>query len=110
MSLDAGRLRHRVTVQYPEEVQDTTTGAIDVVWRDFATVWAAIEPLSVREFMASASMQSEVTARIVIRTLAGIDAKMRVQHGSRYYGIKGILMDADSGLEYMTLAVSDSDP
>jgi len=107
-AMQAGRLRHRVKIQYPAETQDPETGAINVVWTDLATVWAAIEPLSARDFVAAEAEQSKVTARIVIRYRADITAKMRIYYPAKkgFYKIDGDLADKDSGLEYLTLVVS----
>lgn len=106
MSLAAGRLRHRVAIQRRVLAQDTS-GNTTHTWANIATVWAAIEPLSTREFIAAQSVQSEVTARIVIRYRANIDASMRIVHKDKIYNIHGILADKDSGLEYLTLPVSE---
>lgn len=101
-------LRHRIRLQRQCEEQDETTGAVEVVWRDFATLWAAIEPVSVREFVASQSEQSQVNTRIVIRYYDGVEPKMRAFHEAKstYYNIEGVMSDVDSGLEYLTLACS----
>lgn len=108
MPLEAGKLRHRVTIQEPVETQDQQTGAMDVVWTDITKVWSAIEPLSAKEFIAAQSEDSEVTTRITIRYRADINEKMRLYHPAKntYYNIKGILSDKDSGLEYLTLPCS----
>lgn len=106
MSLAAGRLRHRISIQRPVNTQDSN-GDMVLDWEDVATdIAAAIEPLSVREFIASQSMQSQITARIVIRYRDGLNATMRILHGSRVYNPQGWLADADSGLEYLTAPCS----
>lgn len=108
MTLAAGRLRHRIDIQKPKQIQDTTTGELRTVWQDVATnVAAAIEPLSVREFIAARQMQSAVTARITIRHRDGLTAQMRIIHGSRIYNPQGWLADPDSGLEYLTAPCSE---
>lgn len=112
MSIAAGRLRHRISIQeYAYLGQDPETGAEIREWRDFRTCWAAIEPLSVREFTAAQATQSKVTTRITIRHADGINAAMRILHTvrgvTRVYNIEGILADKDSGLEYLTLPVSE---
>lgn len=109
MALASGKLRHRVEIQNPVEVQDQDTGAMEVTWVTIATVWAAIEPVSAREFVASESETSKVVARVTIRYRKNIDAKMRLYHRAKgfYYNIEGILSDKDSGLEYLTLPVSE---
>jgi SPP1 family predicted phage head-tail adaptor len=104
--MKAGTLRHRVTIQQPVSAQNPTTGAETVTWQYFAQVWASVEPVSVREFVAAKSGQSEVMARIVIRYRSGIDATMRILFRGAVYNIEGVLADAKSGLEYITLPVS----
>jgi SPP1 family predicted phage head-tail adaptor len=107
MALAVGRLRHRVELQAPVETQ-SSSGSVSTAWVTQATVWAAIEPLSAREFIAAQSTQSQVNARIVIRRRSDITAKWRVLHTVRgtIYNIHGVLSDPDSGLEYQTLPVS----
>jgi len=104
--MKAGKLRHRVTIQSPDITQNPVTGEMDNVWAEVATVWASVEPLSVREFMASAATQSEISARITIRYREGIAANMRILYRGQAYNIEGVLADPNSGLEYLTLPVS----
>lgn len=110
MSLSAGRLRHRISIQKQHNSQDPATGVMRTVWQDVATnVAAAIEPLSVREFIASSQMQSQITARITIRYRAGLTPQMRILHSStgKIYNPAGWLADPDSGLEYVTAPCSE---
>lgn len=44
--MQAGKLRHRVTLQGLVETQDPSTGAISKSWLDVATVWADVRFLS----------------------------------------------------------------
>jgi SPP1 family predicted phage head-tail adaptor len=107
MALKAGRLRHRVDIQRPINVQDPLTGDITKTWE---TVWAsvpcAIEPLSAREFIAARSMQGEINARITLRYREGLLPDMRLIHRGQVYSAEGFLPDPDSGLEYVTVPVS----
>jgi SPP1 family predicted phage head-tail adaptor len=102
-----GKLRHRVTVERKVRVRDEETGGWSEAWVEEARLWASIEPLSAREFIAAQASQSEVTARIVIRYRPDIDATMRILHRGRVYNIHGVLPDTKSGLEYLTLPVSE---
>lgn len=96
--VEAGRLRHRVTLQRRVESQGST-GEVTWTWQDEDVVWAAVEPIQGREFFASQQVQAEVTTRIRIRYRPNIDAKMRVKHvtdaGSPgavvYYGIEAVI-------------------
>lgn len=103
--LDSGKLRHRVSIERVSHVQDATTGAMVETWAEISKVWAAVEPLSAREFVQSAAGQSEVTARITIRTRE-IQVTDRIIHRGTVYNIRGVLADKDSGLEYITLPVA----
>jgi SPP1 family predicted phage head-tail adaptor len=119
MSIEAGRLRHRVRIEQLENlldsngavIQDEETGQVAQEWAEVATVWAAIEPLSAREFIQSQATQSQITARIIIRFRDGLNAAMRLVHVRRdmadvIYNPHGFLADKDSGLEYLTIPVS----
>lgn len=118
--IDSGKLRHRVRVERYEyvldssgvAVQDPDSGEIARSWQEVATVWAAIEPLSTREFIQSQAEQSALTARITIRYLPGLHAGMRLVHlvngaSSKIYNPAGFLADKDSGLEYLTAPCSE---
>ena len=105
--MEAGKLRHRVAIKKLTVTQDSTTGEMTEGWTTFDTVWAAIEPLSVKEFIAAAATQSQVTARITIRYRTGILPSMRIDHGGKLYNILGVLSDKESGMDYLTLPCSE---
>lgn len=121
MSIAAGRLRHRVRIERlisvldsdGEVIQDPDTGEVQRVWVLLGEAWAAVEPLSAREFVQSQETQSKVECRITVRRQDYIiNAADRVVHGVRVYNVAGVLEDKNSGLEYVTLpcsrGVSDS--
>lgn len=109
MSLNAGKLRHRITIEKPISVQNPETGEVLKQWEIVhASVAAAIEHLSAREFVASRSQQSQITARITIRYRAGLTAMMRIIHKGKIYNPEGWLPDLKSGIEYLTAPVSES--
>lgn len=119
MTISAGRLRHRIQIQQQVDlldsnglvVQDPNDGTVSKVWQTFHECWAAIEPLSTREFIQSQAAQSSVSERIIIRFIDGLNAGMRILHApigraQVVYNIHGLLRDKDSGLEYITIPVS----
>lgn len=111
MSIEAGRLRHRVRIQRQIQSQNTTTGQVTVAWQTVATVWADIQPLSAREFIQSQTVQAQIVARIVIRYRDGVDTSMRLVHvrlnsDDVIYNIHGVLPDAEGGMEYLTMPCS----
>jgi SPP1 family predicted phage head-tail adaptor len=89
--MKAGPLRYQVTIQRPEVDTDERGEAIVTSWVKVATVYAAIEPLSGREWLASAQFRPGVTTRIRIRWRDGIDASMRVLHRSTVYNIDAVI-------------------
>lgn len=101
------RLRHRIEIQQPIESQDPATGAVTYVWTEYGQRWAEYVPSSVREFIAAASYQSEVKGRFVLREDPDVTPQMRVIYRGQVFAILGILPDPDSGLEYMTLPVTE---
>lgn len=78
-----------------------------MTWQLYADRWAEYVASSVREFIAASAVQSEVKGRFTVRTDEGLTPDMRVIHRGKAYAILGVMPDADSGLEYMTLAVSE---
>ena len=84
--MNAGRLRHRVTVEQPV-VSSDGYGGNTVSWAIFATVWAAVEPLSGREYFQAQQAQATVTHKVAMRYIPGVTPRMRIKHGSRYLNI-----------------------
>lgn len=106
MSLEAGRLRHRIVLQSPSYSQDATTGEMVPSWVLEGEAWAAIEPVSAREFISAQATQAQIDTRIVIRYRSDVAATWRATHRGKIYNIHGALADKESGLEYLTLPCS----
>ena len=108
MAIEAGKLRHRITIQAKGMTQDPVTGEMTQGWSDLVSVWASVGPLSTREFIAASAGQSEITARIVIRYRDGLDSTMRAIHRGKIYEFAGPpLADPNSGLEYLTIPAKE---
>lgn len=107
MPLNAGGLRHRITIEQPKYSQDVQTGERQTTWRPFLTdIAASYRPSSAREFVSAQAMQSEVVGTFVIRYRTGIKANMRIKFRGQIFNIAGVLPDDKSGLEWITLPVS----
>lgn len=81
MSISAGELNQRITIQNLAELPDTGGGAGED-WVTFATVWANIAPLTGRERYVAQQIEGVASMRIKIRYRAGITNKMRAVKGS----------------------------
>lgn len=86
----AARLRHRVTLQTPLTSPDGG-GGTSIVWSDWASVWAAIEPLAGEERLAAGQIESAITHRVTIRYRAGVTAAMRVAFGARRLAVRAVI-------------------
>lgn len=76
--MEAGKLGHRITIQQATVAQDAYGEPVKT-WGTLATVWAAVEPLIGREYLAVQQIQSAVSVRVRIRYRSGITPLMRVQ-------------------------------
>jgi len=75
--VNAGELRHKVTIQ---ELQ-----------RVLATVWAKIQPLRGNERYQAQQVSSALSHKIILRYLDGVKPQMRVLYGSRVFYIVSVI-------------------
>ena len=115
----SNRLRHRVAVQEMIEYQDSTTGAMSIVWAtktlSDGTVLSAV-PAEVltgvgREFVQGSSLQSEFNARMNLRWFPDLSLKMRILWENKIYQITSIETDVTARREYRlkVMALVESD-
>lgn len=92
--IDAGKMRHRITIQKFDGELDgygDPLDADDAHWVDVANTWAAIDPVSGREFYAAEQSQSEVTHKVRLRYRPGLTTAMRISQGKRRFKIISII-------------------
>ena len=105
--MDIAKLRHRITIEEPIETL-TDAGEVAQTWTTFATVWAQITPLASREYWASRQVNAEVTGQITIRSIDGIDSKMRVKFGIRIFNILAVINIEEKKQEMLLLVKEGS--
>lgn len=86
----AYQLSRRVTLQAPLAGQDEYGEAL-AGWADVATVWADVQDISGREFVAAGGTQNAVQTKITIRHRAGVASSMRVLDGPDIYNVEAVL-------------------
>lgn len=104
---DPGKMRHRITFQafngtrnaYGEPLESD-----DANWTDFKSCYAAIDPVSGREFYEAQQSQSEVTHKLRTRYLAGITPTLRILCGTRKFKIISVLNWEERGESLLILA------
>ena len=100
--IDTGKLQHKVSLQRFDTVVDPDTGHREKTWREYASPWVAIEPISGREFLAAAAERSEVTTRITMYFREDVTRAERIVYRGKVYNIQVVLPDPDTGREWLT--------
>lgn len=96
--MQAGKLRHRVTIEQRTQTFDANGSPTDT-WTAFATVWASVEPLSGRELLNAEQIQPVVSHRVRLRYLSGVQPEMRVLHDSRALNIESVINKEERNIE-----------
>jgi len=86
----AALLDKRITLQQPTPTRNAL-GEPAIAWTDFATVWAGVQPIQGREFWAQQQVQSDVTVRVRMRFLRGVNSAMRIKYGDRVLNIISVI-------------------
>ena len=106
--LPAGRLKDRVTIQSRSVTRDAY-GAEVITWATLATVWASVESISGREYLATTGGADQLlatrTTRVVIRYRDDVGPTMRVVHETRTLEIDAVLARGND--EWLDLMCSD---
>jgi len=90
--LDAGELRHQVSIQSPSTSQ-TSTGSPTTSWSTILTCFAAIYTLSSREVYQASQFTELVTHVVKIRwpgASIGIQGGQQVLFGSRIFKVQTV--------------------
>ena len=86
-----GTLRHRVTLQEFVEIVDEYGTPIGEGWEDIATVWAAVEPITGREYIELHNTQSELSHKVTMRYRPGVTPANRLLFNGRQFDIQSVL-------------------
>ena len=89
--MKAGQLDQRVTVERQQGGFDELGQPLPDTWAPLFTCWAAVEPLTGREYIAASAAVSEVTARIRMRFRPWMTNTDRVIHDGTVYQIESVI-------------------
>ena len=84
--MNPGKYRHPITFLTKAPGQDDYGEPTDT-WTNFATAWAAFDPLLGNEFFSALSVESKVEVKFNSRYVAGVTNDMRIQHDGKTYEI-----------------------
>lgn len=88
--IQAGQLNERIVVQQAAETRNAL-GEMVPVWSTFATVWAKVEGVTAREYLAAGQMEVTISHRVTLRWLSGLTQKMRILWRGRTLEIISLL-------------------
>lgn len=90
MSLDPGRLRHRVKLQSLTRTPDAGGGYTETM-TDVATVWAQVEPLEGTEQLRAMQVSPTLSHRIRMRYKANVTPAMQAVYNGRTFDITSVI-------------------
>lgn len=90
LSLDAGKLRHRVTFQSVTQTSDSAGGYTES-WATAATVWASIEPVSAYERFVGMQTETHTTHKVMCRYNSAITTAKRMSWDGRLFDVVSVL-------------------
>ena len=96
--MEAGKLRHVVTVQTASESADSF-GEMIKTWGSNSTAWASVEPLSGRELLSAQQYYAEATHRVRLRHNSAVTPSARFKFGTRYLQINSVSDKNEKGAE-----------
>jgi SPP1 family predicted phage head-tail adaptor len=107
--MKAGDLNRRVTLQSPSGISDAL-GERTTVWTDQTSVWASINPLTVREILAAGELHSETSHRVRIRyslLASTITSAWRIMYGTRIFVLQGAPRNVGEANDMLELLCSE---
>mgnify|MGYP001255372296 CR=1 FL=1 len=88
--MNPGELRHRIIFQRLVETTNEVGETVQTL-EDYATVWAAIEPTTGREYYEAQKLQPELTYKITVRYRNDITPDMTIKFKDRAFQITSII-------------------
>ncbi len=98
MIMQAGKLRHRVTINQKATTRDAAGAEIEA-WTTFDVVWGSVEPMRGQEYLEANRIGAAVDTRIRIRYLSGVLPSMQVVFGAHTYNIVSVINVGERNIE-----------
>lgn len=105
--MQAGTLRHRVTIQALSAQRDDHGGIVET-WVPVLSVWASVEPLRSQEIFRAQQVDARLTHRVTMRYQAGLTSAMRLVHNHRVLLIISIANPDERNRMVEILAMEDA--
>ncbi|MEQ1964399.1 phage head closure protein [Xenorhabdus khoisanae] len=90
--MQAGRLRHRITLQSFTQIK-LPSGQPMQEWQDVSTVWAEVKFISGRELLTAGAERAETTVRVWLRYRPDVTSAARLVFRGQVYDIQAVIPD-----------------
>ncbi|MCF6322350.1 MAG: phage head closure protein [Rhizobiaceae bacterium] len=98
-SVDPGKLRHRLSLEFQNEQPDGS-GGFETDWKLVADVWGAIEPVTISRQMEVGTENPQIAHKITIRWRDDCLPQMRFTKSGRVFLINTVF-DPDETKRYL---------
>jgi len=102
--MNAGQLRHFVTIEVPTVVSTGIRGQDQLAYTELGSVWADIEPLQGKKLEISRQLVATATHQITTRHLPGVVPEARVLFGQRMFQIGYVINKDERNITLQMLA------
>lgn len=94
-TIDAGQLRHLITLQTPTRTPSALTNEMQLAWTDTRTVWASVKPASAKDLPNYQTNQALITHEVICRYSDDITSDCRFNYNGRILNIVGVPMNQE---------------
>ncbi len=101
----SGQLRHRITLERPRQTDVSAQGQSVEVWEEVGRFWAAVEPLSARQFVSGDQQRGETTHTVRIRWIDGVTLRDRIDFNGRKLNIASVINPDERNRELQLICV-----
>ena len=106
MTYTAQELNRKITFRQVTVTQNPSTGEMVETWTDYLSVFAKVEPLVGREYLAAAAIQAEDTTKFTIRYRGDIDPTMQIAFDGKDFNIQSSQNNRSANRETLIYARS----
>ena len=105
MTIEIGRMRHRVAIQQLDASTQDSRGAPTQAPSTMTTIWAEIRPLQGRELFTAQQRAAQVTHGVTMRYPGfRVTPEMQLNFNGRVFDILAVLDVEEQGVELQILA------
>lgn len=105
--IDPGKMRKRIIFKKFNGAVDSYGEPLDMIesnWTEVHACWAAIDPVSGKEFYENNQSQSQVSHKIRCRWFEGLKTEMRIYYGARVFEIVSAINWEERGESFLIMA------